>query len=144
MTLVIKLRVTFIEKADLTLESAIITASLMLEVIWTLYSREKELNDIHKNGTQPIPDKQIDLWPRSCVVTFRYYVVKLALSHRHIMQITRSKKLPVRSQLLRDTKHYAHLTDDEITMYTSTWVRTDLVQITNRALVVKPFRREPP
>jgi hypothetical protein len=135
---------TFIEKADLTLESTIITASLMLEVIWTLYTSEKELNDIHKNGSETIPDRKIDLWTRTCITAFRSRVVKLALSHRHLMRIYGSKKLPVRTQLLRDTKHYTQRTDDETTLYTNTWLRTDLVQITNRALVVKPFRREPP
>ena len=116
----------------------------MLEVIWTLYTSEKELNDLYKNGSEDIPDKKLDLWTRTCIITFRSHVVKLALTHRHIMHIARSKKLPVRSQLLRDTKHYAQLTNDETIMYNNTWVRSDLVQITNRALVVKPFRREPP
>jgi hypothetical protein len=135
---------SYIESADLTQESTIITIGLMLEAIWTLYASEKQLNDAHKNGTETIPDKQIDLWPHTCVATFRFHVVKLALTHRHILNITASKKLPVRAQLLRDTKHYATLTSQEITMYTNTWLRTDLVQITNGALVVKPFRREPP
>jgi hypothetical protein len=134
----------FIETADLTQESIIITVGLMLEVIWTLYTSEKELNDLYKNGSENIPDKKLDLWTRTCIITFRSHVVKLALTHRHIMHIARSKQLPIRSQLLRDTKHYAQLTNDETIMYNNTWVRSDLVQITNGALVVKPFRREPP
>ena len=134
----------FIESADLTDEPTIITVSLMIEAIWTLYASEKELNDLYKNGSNTIPDKQIDLWPRTCVVTFRFHVTKLALSHRHSMKIVRNKSMPVRNKILRDTKHYTKLTNNEITMYTETWLKTDLVQITNGALVVKPFRREPP
>jgi len=53
---------SYIESADLTQESTIITIGLMLEAIWTLYASEKHLNDAHKNGTETIPDKQIDLW----------------------------------------------------------------------------------
>jgi hypothetical protein len=49
---------------------------------------------------------------------------------------------------LRDTKHYTKLPDNESTTYTATWLKTDLVQITNGALdlvvIMKPFRREPP
>ena len=78
----------YIEGADLTQESTIITVGLMLEAIWTLYASEKELNDLHKNGTESVLDKKIDLWTRTCVVTFRAHVVKLALSHRHIMRMT--------------------------------------------------------
>ena len=52
--------------------------------------------------------------------------------------------MPVRNKILRDTKHYSQLTNNEIAMYIETWTKTDLVQITNGALVVKPFRREPP
>ena len=128
----------------MTNEATIIRTNLMLEAVWTLYSREKELNDLYKNGTNAIPDKTIDLWPKACVTTFRFYVVKIALSHRHTMKIARSRSMPVRNKLLRDTKHYDQLNTNEITMYNNTWVKTDLVQITNEALVVKPFRREPP
>ena len=111
--------------ADLTDEPTIITVSLMLEAIWTLYASEKELNDLYKNGSNTIPDKQIDLWPRTCVVTFRFHVTKLALSHRHSMKIVRSKSMLVRNKILRDTKHYTKLTNNEITMYTETWLKTD-------------------
>jgi hypothetical protein len=134
----------FIESADLTEEATIITVNLILEVIWTLYTSEKELNELYKNGSSTIPDKQIDLWPRTCVTTFRFHATKLALSHRHTMKIILSKSMPIRNKMLRDTKHYTQLTNNEITMYSETWTKTDLVQITNGALVVNPFRREPP
>jgi len=134
----------YIESADLTDEATIITSNLMIEAIWTLYAREKELNDLYKNGTIVVPDKVIDLWPRRSVAYFRYRTVDLALSHRHTMKIVRSREMTVRNKLLRDTRHYTKLTNDELAMYTETWLKTDLVQITNGALVVKPFRREPP
>ena len=60
------------------------------------------------------------------------------------MRAIRERKKLTRSKMLTDTKHYAKLSDEETRMYNLSWVRTELVQITNGALVVKPHRREPP
>jgi pantothenate kinase len=133
-----------IEKADLEDEYTIIRTILMLEVLWVLYAQEKELNDLHTKGPPYLNDKLIDLWPHATASAFRRRATTIALSHRHVMRLVRTRSLPVQTRNLQDSKHYTKLTDSEKHNYQDTWLKTNLVELKNEVLVTKPFRREPP
>ena len=121
-----------------------IKVNIMIEVLWTLYAKEKELNDLFQNGARILTDEEVDSWPERTSQHFKRQLLDHAFAHRHNMRAIRERKKLIRSKMLTDTKHYAKLSDEETRMYNLSWVRTELVQITNGALVVKPHRREPP
>jgi hypothetical protein len=133
-----------IEMADLDDEHVMIKVNIMIEVLWTLYAKEKELNDLYQNGANILTDEEVDSWPERTSQHFKRQLLDHAFAHRHNMRAIRERKKLTRSKMLTDTKHYAKLSDEETRMYNLSWVRTELVQITNGALVVKPHRREPP
>ena len=51
-----------IEMADLDDEHVMIKVNIMIEVLWTLYAKEKDLNDLyqcaHQNGANILTDKK--------------------------------------------------------------------------------------
>ena len=133
-----------IESADLSDEATMIRINIMIEVLWVLYSKDKELNDLYKNGHNVIEDRTIDFWLKTALGKLKDQFLTHAFAHKHNIQTMANRKLDIRTRLLLDTKHYTELSDEQIQNYENTWVKTDLVQITNKALVTAPFRREPP
>ena len=135
-----------IESADLSDEATMIRINIMIEVLWVLYSKDKELNDLYmyKNGHNVIEDRTIDPWLKTTLGKLKDQFLTHAFAHKHNIQTMANRKLDIRTRLLLDTKHYTELSDEQIQNYENTWVKTDLVQITNKALVTAPFRREPP
>ena len=136
---------------------AVITQNLIVYALWVLYCGDKRINEL--KGKEELTDSKIDNWIEYIVSNFSILVtqeVKLLLYHRRELALT-SKKMKSDSKKLiasytEREKMIARLSfvpivldklsASQIDLYKEIWY--DLVEITNAALVVRPFRREPP
>ena len=139
---------------------AIIAQNLQVFALWVLYTSDKEINALKQNNK--LDDKIIDKWPQHVISHYLRLVqdeIKLLPHHDQDLQIkakrtdpaTGEKKpiLDAREQQLKRISlpmvNLDQLCDEHIYLYNQTWcILSALVEITNGALVVKPFRREPP
>ena len=132
----------------------------MLAALWVLYTSDKEINTLKQKNE--LDDKTIDNWPNHVLSHYLRLVqdeIKLLPHHEQELQLKAKKLSPttnklvpiydVREQTLRRTAlpviDLENLNACHIDLFNQTWCILDtLVEITNGALVVKPFRREPP
>ena len=136
---------------------AVITQNLIVYALWVLYCGDKRINEL--KGKEELTDSKIDNWIEYIVSNFSILVtqeVKLLLYHRRELALT-SKKMKSDSKKLiasytEREKMIARLSfvpivldklsASQIDLYKEIWY--DLVEITNAALAVRPFCREPP
>ena len=139
---------------------AIIAQNLQVFALWVLYTSDKEINTLKQNNK--LDDKTIDEWPQHVLSHYLRLVqdeIKLLPHHDQDLQIKAKRADPItgrkkpvfdaREQQLKRISlpiiNLEHLSDEHTYLYSQTWCALDaLVEITNGALVVKPFRREPP
>ena len=139
---------------------AIIAQNLQVFALWVLYTSDKEINTLKQNNK--LDDKTIDEWPQHVLSHYLRLVqdeIKLLPHHDQDLQIKAKRTDPItgRKKLVFDAReqqlkrislpiiNLEHLSDEHTYLYSQTWCALDaLVEITNGALVVKPFRREPP
>ena len=128
--------------------------------LWVLYTSDKEINTLKQNNK--LDDTTIDEWPQHVLSHYLRLVqdeVKLLPHTEQELQLKAKKVNPsngkfipiydVREQTLQRTAlpviDLKQLSECHVELYNETWCKLDaFVEITNGALVVKPFRREPP
>ena len=124
--------------------------------MWTLYKTERNINEAKLKNE--LTGEMIDDWPCNVTAKFQLPVkdeFRMLLFHKRQLDI--SRKIQVgnkwKSCHSEREKHFIRsgytfidtdkLSEAHIALYNCIWC-CDLVKITNEALVVKPFRREPP
>ena len=128
---------------------------IITAVIVVLYNQEKKLNDLAGSGD--LDDKQIDHWNDICIGKLRSHLVLQAFQLPTVMEEIQmntkinidGKQIPKYSQRDRHMRptvmvYRQHLTQTLRQAYNETWLKTDLVEVTNGMLNRAPFRREPP
>ena len=115
----------------------------------------KHLTDSHT--TQTLTDATIDLWPQAVIAALKFMLKfnnELTLQAQLLPAISRQvdihhhtsnlKEKARATALFPEVDCLGKLTPQALQAYQETWYHTNLVEVTNQALVVKPFRREPP
>ena len=135
---------------------AIIKQNLITYSLWTLYTAERKINESKLKGE--LTDEMIDDWPCDVTAKFQLLVkdeIRMLLFHKKQLDINmkfqvgnkwKSCHSEREKYFIRSSYTFIDinkLSEAHIALYNCIWC-CDLVEITNEALVVKPFRREPP
>jgi hypothetical protein len=126
--------------------------STMILSLHVLYCFHKHLNDSFTD--ESITDTMIDYAIENIKTKFHYKITELILltpgiHHKIHLRSRNAQGKQLYSERQRHmiptimTK-YNSLTTREINIYQQTWCLTDMIEVTNKKLNIKPFRREPP
>ena len=128
---------------------SIYLTNILTSTLWVLYNMYKHLTDSYT--TQTLTDATIDLWPQAVITALNN---ELTLQAQLLPAISRQvdihhhtsnlKEKARATALFPEADCLGKLTPQALQAYQETWYHTNLVEVTNQALVVKPFRREPP
>ena len=128
---------------------SIYLTNILTSTLWVLYNMYKHLTDSYT--TQTLTDATIDLWPQAVITALNN---ELTLQAQLLPAISRQvdihhhtsnlKEKARATALFPEVDCLGKLTPQALQAYQETWYHTNLVEVTNQALVVKPFRREPP